>query len=115
MHSTRTDACPAGDGKRGGKEKDTMHWTESRFWRTIALLAVVGLFTLALSIGGDHRTTFVQPAQAKDILVIPEASGPRFQVMTTADNGTTLIWWYFKKDNPQSIELTDTKVFRSSR
>jgi len=88
-----------------------MHWTESRFWRTIALLVVLGRFPLALSLGGHRNLRFVQPAPAEDILVRPDATPPRLQIMTTTDNGSTLIWWYFKKDNPESIQLLDRKVF----
>jgi hypothetical protein len=89
-----------------------MHWTESRYWRTMALLAVIGLFTLALSIHRPHDLPVLEPAAAEDILVIPQATTARLQMMTTADNGTTLVWWYFKKDNPESMELVDSKVFR---
>jgi len=88
-----------------------MHWTQSPYWRMIALLGVIGLFALAWAIGAGREMPVVQPAPAQDILVIPEATTSRIQIMTTADNGTTLIWWYFKKDNPSSIELTDKKIF----
>jgi len=99
-----------------------MHWSQSRFWKSIALLAVVGIFTLAYSIyasvsirrGGAPIPDFpvVQAAPAEDMLVIPESTTPRLQVMTTADTGNTLVWWYFKIDAPGQITLTDKKEFR---
>ena len=90
-----------------------MPWTESRYWKTMAFLAIVGLFTLAWTLGTQREVPVVQPAPAENILVVPEATSARLGLLTTADNGMTLIWWYFRKDNPESIELIGTKTFRS--
>ena len=89
-----------------------MHWTESRFWKTLALLAVMGLFSLAWALGAHRDLPIVQPAPADDILALPLSSIPRLQVLTTTDNGATMIWWHFKKDSVETIELVETKTFR---
>jgi len=90
-----------------------MHWTNSCYWRTMAFLGVLAVFALAWALGARRDLPVVQPAPAEDILIVPEATAPRLQIMTTADNGTTLIWWRFRKDSPETIELSDVKTFRA--
>ena len=71
--------------------------TDSRFWRTLAVTFVAGVFYLAhglhdpASIGSIPSLT--QDVQAGDVSIIGKPNNNNLKIVTTSDGGRTLYVW----------------------
>ena len=70
---------------------------DSRFWRTLAVLFVAGVFYLAHGLHDsgsvDSFPSLTQEVQAGDVSTINHQNRSNVKIVTTSDDGQTLYVW----------------------